>query len=54
MFAVVKLLMIDVEHDNSMETVLCFLGAGILCFIINYIYNHVKKRFQNDGTEGRE
>lgn len=49
MFAVVKLLMIDVEHDNSMETVLCFLGAGILCFIINYIYNHVKKRFQNNA-----
>ncbi len=49
MFAVVKLLMIDVEHDNSMETVLCFLGAGILCFAINFIYNHVKKRFNNIG-----
>ena len=48
MFAVVKLLMIDVEHDNSMETVLCFLGAGILCFAINFIYNHVKKRFKNN------
>lgn len=48
MFAVVKLLMIDVEHDNSMETVLCFLGAGILCFAINFIYNYVKKRFQNN------
>lgn len=48
MFAVIKLLMIDVEHDNSMETVLCFLGAGILCFIINFIYNHVKKRFKNE------
>ncbi len=48
MFAVIKLLMIDVEHDNSMETVLCFLGAGILCFTINFIYNHVKKRFKNE------
>lgn len=48
MFAVVKLLMIDVEHDNSLETVLCFLGAGILCFAINFIYNYVKKRFQNN------
>lgn len=48
MLAVVKLLMIDVEHDNSMETVLCFLGAGALCFAINFIYSHVKKRFQND------
>ena len=48
MISVVKLLMIDIEHDNSMETVLCFLGAGILCFAINFIYNHVKKRFQND------
>lgn len=48
MFAVVKLLMIDVEHDNSMETVLCFLGAGILCFAINFIYNHVKKWFQDE------
>lgn len=47
MLAVVKLLMIDVEHDNSMETVLCFLGAGILCFAINFIYNHVKKKFNN-------
>lgn len=50
MFAVVKLLMIDVEHDNSMETVLCFLAAGILCFAINFIYNYVKKRFQ-DNTD---
>ena len=48
MFAVIKLLMIDVEHDNSMETVLCFLGAGVLCFAINFIYNHVKKCFHND------
>lgn len=48
MFAVVKLMMIDVEHDNSMETVLCFLGAGILCFAINFIYNYVKKRFKNN------
>lgn len=48
MFAVVKLLMIDVEHDNSMETVLCFLSAGVLCFAINFIYNYVKKRFQNN------
>lgn len=48
MFAVVKLLMIDVEHDNSMETVLCFLGAGVLCFAINFIYNYVKKRFKNN------
>ncbi len=50
MFAVIKLLMIDVEHDNSMETVLCFLGAGILCFAINFIYNHVKKRFKSDAN----
>lgn len=50
MFAVIKLLMADIKHDNSMETVLCFLGAGILCFAINFIYNHVKKRFQNDAV----
>lgn len=46
MFAVIKLLMADLRHDNSMETVLCFLCAGILCFAINFIYNHVKKRFE--------
>lgn len=46
MFAVIKLLMADLRHDNSMETVLCFLGAGVLCFAINFIYNHVKKRFE--------
>lgn len=45
MFAVIKLLMADLRHDNSMETVLCFLSAGILCFAINFIYNHVKKSF---------
>ena len=49
MVAVIKLLMIDIEHENSMETVLCFLGAGILCFAINFIYNHVKKRFYKDA-----
>ena len=48
MLAVIKLLMIDVEHDNSMETVLCFLGAGVLCFAINFIYNHVKKKLTKE------
>lgn len=46
MFAIIKLLMADLRHDNSMETVLCFLGAGALCFAINFIYNHVKKLFE--------
>lgn len=50
MFAVIKLLMADLEHDNSMETVLCFLGAGALCFAINFIYNHMKKRFTDTDT----
>jgi hypothetical protein len=33
-----------------METVLCFLGAGVLCFAINFIYNHMKKRFTDTDT----
>lgn len=43
MLAVLKLLMLDVRHDNSLETVGCFLIAGILCFCINLVYNKVKK-----------
>lgn len=51
MFAVIKLLMADLQHDNSMETVLCFLGAGFLCFAINFIYSHVKKVFERFSEE---
>lgn len=51
MFAVIKLLMADLRHDNSMETVLCFLSAGVLCFAINFIYNHVKKRFERPDEQ---
>ena len=43
MLAVLKLMMIDVRHENSLETVGCFLIAGILCFCINLVYNKVKR-----------
>jgi len=43
MVAILKLLMLDVSHDNSLQTVFCFIIAGVLCFCINYVYNKVKK-----------
>ena len=44
MISIFKLLLIDVSYSNLMEVILAFLVCGVLCFVINYIYNRLSKK----------
>lgn len=44
MLAVFKLLLYDISLSDGILRPLCFLGAGILCFGIGYIYNKMEKQ----------
>jgi hypothetical protein len=44
MLSIFKLLLIDIQYDNSIGRVLSFIFAGILCFGINYVYNMASKK----------
>ena len=43
MVVTVKLLMLDIEHNNLLETSGYLLLAGILCFAISFAYNRLDK-----------
>lgn len=43
MVDIVKLLMIDIKHDDLLEASGYLLLAGILCFVISFIYNKLDK-----------
>jgi uncharacterized membrane protein len=43
MIGICKLLVIDINYDNSISRILSFIGAGILCFMIVFIYNKFDK-----------
>ena len=45
MISVVKLVLVDISHENTMQTVLALLICGTLCFGINFIYNVLSKKF---------
>ena len=51
MIVVVKLLMIDVEHNNMLETSGCLLLAGVLCFAISFAYNRLDKTISTERLE---
>lgn len=44
MLSIFKLLLIDIQYDNSIGRVLSFIMAGILCFGINFVYNIASKK----------
>lgn len=43
MFSVCKLLIADITYETAAVRTLSFLISGVLCFIINLIYNNAKK-----------
>ena len=45
MISIFKLIMIDINYENTLGNALSFLGSGILCFVINMIYNYIDKKF---------
>lgn len=46
MISVVKLIMFDIQYTDTIESVLGFIGCGILCFAINWIYNSLSKKWE--------
>ena len=44
--SVLKLVMIDISYDNSLGRIFSFIGAGLLCFAIVWIYNKMSERLK--------
>lgn len=43
MMSVVKLILFDVDYSSTLGTVTALMICGVLCFIINFIYNMLSK-----------
>lgn len=41
MVSTFKLIMIDINYDNTLGNALSFFASGILCFVISLIYNYI-------------
>ena len=48
MISIFKLIMIDINYENTLGNALSFLGSGLLCFIISMIYNYIDKKFNEE------
>ncbi len=48
MVSVVKLIMLDIRYDSTLENAVSFFVCGLLCFVISFLYNridhHLKKK----------
>ena len=44
--SVLKLVMIDISYDNSLGRIFSFIGAGLLCFAIVWIYNKMSEKLK--------
>ena len=51
MVVTVKLLMMDIEHNNLLETSGYLLLAGVLCFAISFAYNRLDKVMVREQIE---
>lgn len=47
MISVIKLILIDIHYDSTLETALSFFVCGVLCFIISFIYHKIDIGFKN-------
>ena len=41
MISIVKLIMIDIKYDSTIENAISFFVSGVLCFVISFIYNRI-------------
>ena len=41
MISIVKLIMIDIKYDSTIENAVSFFVSGVLCFVISFIYNRI-------------
>lgn len=46
MISVIKLIMIDIHYDSTLENALSFFISGVLCFIISFIYHKIDTGFK--------
>ena len=46
MISIVKLIMIDIKYDSTVETAVSFFVSGVLCFVISFIYNRIDSRLR--------
>lgn len=46
MLAVAKLLLFDISYTDSIGRIVSFFTCGILCFLINFIYSFVVKKYE--------
>ena len=47
MISVIKLVLIDIHYDSTLESALSFFVCGVLCFIISFIYHKIDIGFKN-------
>ena len=47
MISIIKLIMIDIHYDSTLENALSFFVSGVLCFIISFIYHKIDTGFKN-------
>ncbi len=50
MIGIFKLVMIDINYENTLGNALSFFISGILCFGISLIYNYIGKRLSGEDS----
>lgn len=48
MISTFKLIMIDINYDNTLGNAVSFFVSGMLCFVISLIYNYIDRRVNQD------
>ena len=46
MISIVKLIMVDIKYDSTIENAISFFVSGVLCFVISFIYNRIDGKFR--------
>lgn len=47
MISVIKLIMVDISYDSTLENAVSFFVCGVLCFVISFIYHKIDVGFKN-------
>lgn len=50
MISIIKLIMIDIHYDSTLENAVSFFVSGVLCFIISFIYHKIDTSFKKNST----
>lgn len=54
MMSVVKLILFDVDYSSTLGTVTALMICGVLCFVINFIYNMLSKHIITEESAKKE